>query len=256
MLTPTQGSYLAQGITSQIQTQKVSDVLRFVNGGLVLDAGCGDGRASRVLARGGFDVVGCDRSVWQIRSSKEKPRDASGRLQVCVASLTNLPFRTSSFGSICCLDVLEHISELGDALVEMKRVLQNGGSLIIAVPALAHGLVYDKILLKTWIGRHVLKKRGYLDHIEEGHFHVRVITPGSARLQFEALGMRVDSFRNVSLLSTYLETIGNLLSILGFRGKNPFNRVIGIDLRLAKYFPLFLGSSWLIVLHRADPLDN
>lgn len=253
---PTQGPDLPQGITSQIQAQKVKDVLRFVNGGLVLDAGCGDGRVSRVLAHGGFDVVGCDRSVWQIHSSKTEPRDASGRLRVCVASLTNLPFRTLSFDSICCLDVLEHISDLGDALTEMKRVLRNGGSLIIAVPAVAHGLVYDRILLRTSISKYVLKKLGYLDHIEEGHFHVRLITPGSARLQFEALGMKVDSFRNVSFLSTYLETIGNLLAVLGFRGKNPFDQVVALDLKIAKHLPLSLGSSWLIVLHKKKERDS
>ncbi len=178
--------------------QKLKSVLSFANRGLILDAGCGDGRVSKVLAQRGFDVVGCDRSVWQARSSK----------------------------------------------------------IIVAIPAVAHGLVYDKILLRSPISRFVLKRLGYLDHIEEGHFHVRMITPESARLQLEALGMTIDSFRNVSFLSTYLETMGNLLSILGFRGRNPLDQVIALDLKIAKYLPLALGSSWLIILHRKSELDK
>lgn len=236
--------------------QKLKSVLSFANRGLILDAGCGDGRVSKVLAQRGFDVVGCDRSVWQARSSKKQSDNASGSLEVCVASMTDLPFRTSSFNSVCCLDVLEHISALRDALSEIRRVLQTGGTLIVAIPAVAHGLVYDKILLRSSISRFVLKRLGYLDHIEEGHFHVRIITPESARLQLEALGMTVDSFRNVSFLSTYLETIGNLFSILGFRGRNPLDQVIALDLKIAKYLPLALGSSWLIILHRKGELHN
>jgi len=239
-----------QDVTSQVQAQKVRSVIRFARGGLILDAGCGDGRVSRALAKRGLNVIGCDRSHWQVRSSKIGDEGNDNKLEACVASLTHLPFRDSSFEAVCCLDVLEHIPELPDAIREITRVIQIGGSLIVAIPATAHGLIYDKILLRTSISKYVLTKLGYLDHIEEGHFHVRIMTPRMARLQLEGFGMKVDSFLNVSFLSTYLETARNLLSVLGLGEKRPLNTIIALDLKIAKYLPLALGSSWLIVLHR------
>jgi hypothetical protein len=60
------------------------------------------------------------------------------------------------------------------------------------------------------------------------------------------LGFEVDFALNVSFLATYLETMRNVFSVLGYPHCRPLERLIDSDLKLAKHLPLALGSSWLI----------
>ena len=57
-------------------------------------------------------------------------------------------FISSIFDIIYCLDVLEHVKELNQAISEIKRVLKNGGQLIVSVPQ-------ETVLYKT--GRFLIK---------------------------------------------------------------------------------------------------
>jgi SAM-dependent methyltransferase len=47
-----------------------------------------------------------------------------------------LPFADGSFDVVCALDILEHLDDDRGALVELRRVLREGGHLIVFVPAL------------------------------------------------------------------------------------------------------------------------
>jgi SAM-dependent methyltransferase len=234
------------GIVSQVHAEKVRGVARFAHGNRILDAGCGDGKVSSALAALGFEVIGCDRSLRQVRLCKARAKKVAVSVDLCVASLTDLPFRTSSFETVCCLDVLEHIPEFSGALEELCRVVSIGGALVLAVPGLSHYLVYDRLLLRTPISKFLLKTLTDDGPTEGGHYHVQTLVPGMVNERLEGLGLEVASALNVSFLATYLETIKNVLSALGYHSCRPLTKLIGSDLRLAKHLPLALGSSWLI----------
>ena len=101
---------------------------------LVLDAGCGIGGSSRLLARQ-FDcqVIGIDLS--------DKFIPAANFLTQCMAlenlvsfqqgSILDLPFEKNTFDAILCQHVLMNIKDKSKAVKEFFRVLKPGGKLIL-----------------------------------------------------------------------------------------------------------------------------
>ena len=55
-------------------------------------------------------------------------------VNLCSASVTDIPFRDESFDCVVCLSVLEHVLTLSKAIIEIKRVLKQGGAAIIGFP--------------------------------------------------------------------------------------------------------------------------
>ncbi len=53
-----------------------------------------------------------------------------------VASVYKLPFKNDSFDLALCLSVLEHLEEPLKAVSEIRRVVKNGGKIIVSVPFL------------------------------------------------------------------------------------------------------------------------
>jgi len=95
----------------------------------VLDAGCGSGAMLAQLRRFGA-VTGVDVNPTATECALE--RDVG---PVQTASVERLPFADDEFDLLICLDVLEHVSDDGRALAELRRVSSAGGFLIATVPA-------------------------------------------------------------------------------------------------------------------------
>lgn len=51
-----------------------------------------------------------------------------------IGEAAQLPFDDASFDSVTVLDVLEHVYEQAELLVELNRVLKDGGKLVVTVP--------------------------------------------------------------------------------------------------------------------------
>ncbi|MCL4218560.1 MAG: methyltransferase domain-containing protein [Candidatus Hydrogenedentes bacterium] len=66
-------------------------------------------------------------------------RRIHGRGHYVVADCTMLPFRDNAFSHAVCSEVLEHVENDGDALVELSRVLDAEGQLYLTFP---HGRLY------------------------------------------------------------------------------------------------------------------
>jgi ubiquinone/menaquinone biosynthesis C-methylase UbiE len=83
--------------------------------------------------------VGAGLSPFQkyIQNGKIITLDSTNRVNPSVVgAATFLPFKSNSFDSIMCTDVLEHIEEPGLCIREIQRVLKIGGYLYITVPML------------------------------------------------------------------------------------------------------------------------
>lgn len=96
-----------------------------------LDAGCGGGRGSILMAEAGAaEVIGVDISLANIESSRKRAEQRG--LKQChfeQHSLSELPFATESFEIVWCNGVLHHTREPDKCLQEITRVLKVDGYL-------------------------------------------------------------------------------------------------------------------------------
>ena len=91
----------------------------------LLDVGCGAGFLSNELAREGLLVTGLDASESSLgiaRMHGDPDRVAYQR-----GDAYNLPHEDESFEIICAMDLLEHISDPGQVINEIARVLKPHG---------------------------------------------------------------------------------------------------------------------------------
>ncbi|MDP3949147.1 class I SAM-dependent methyltransferase [Microbacterium sp.] len=97
--------------------------------GRMLDAGCGPGLWTEYLYDGHRDVVGVDIAAEFLAAARTR----LPHLEFEHASLRDLPFADASFGGILAWYSLIHIppADIPAILVELARVLEPGGSLLI-----------------------------------------------------------------------------------------------------------------------------
>jgi len=127
----------------------------YAPGSRVLEAGCGVGAQTLILARNNPDVqiTSIDVSLDSIKQAKVL-MDKEGILNVefKVADIFNLPFADDSFDHVFICFVLEHLKDPLKALLCLKRILKNEGS--ITVIEGDHGSCYfhpeSKEALQTW----------------------------------------------------------------------------------------------------------
>lgn len=98
----------------------------------VLDAGTGNGRYLRVLARQvdpDAQLVGCDLSLGMLRRAALRTRQV--RPHLLTADVTRLPYADATFDAAICGWVLEHLQRPLDGLKELARVLRPEGRLLL-----------------------------------------------------------------------------------------------------------------------------
>ena len=103
----------------------------FCRGKRVLDAGCGSGYGSAMLAQEAREVIAIDRSD----AALELTRAAVPSSVICeVGDVTELRFEDDSFDVVVCFEVIEHVEQQDRVLDEFARVLRPGGRLIVSSP--------------------------------------------------------------------------------------------------------------------------
>jgi ubiquinone/menaquinone biosynthesis C-methylase UbiE len=90
-----------------------------------LDVGCGTGHWLQQLASNGRRLVGLDPSAQMLRQAAQK-----GALELVQARAEALPFRSSLFDRVFCINSLHHFSDRGQFVSEAARVLRPGGRFI------------------------------------------------------------------------------------------------------------------------------
>ncbi|MGA2435485.1 MAG: methyltransferase domain-containing protein [Bryobacteraceae bacterium] len=105
---------------------------RLATGKRVLDAGCGTGYGSAELAGCSASVIGADVSAEAVayaRTAYSRPN-----LSFVEASCVALPFQSGAIDLAVSFEVIEHIAEWKQFLLELRRVLAPAGVLIISTP--------------------------------------------------------------------------------------------------------------------------
>jgi O-antigen biosynthesis protein len=98
----------------------------------VLDAGCGMAYGTALLAASGAgETVGVDLAEEVLDHVREQMPNGVVLLQ---GDVRRLPFDDDTFDLVVCFEVIEHVSEPGEVLDELRRVLAPGGVLVISSP--------------------------------------------------------------------------------------------------------------------------
>ena len=128
---------------------------------LVLDLGCGSGRALVWNRDWGAAAVGVDIAPFFANEARQQ-------VDLLVADLRQLPFADGTFTKAFSLDVLEHLSPeaLGAMLAEAARIIAPGGTLFVYThvrknAAIASGLRWINALARR------LERAGLIDMRQE-----------------------------------------------------------------------------------------
>ncbi len=93
----------------------------------LLDVGVGDGYTIRLVKPDG-KIAGVDFEADAVAAAAERGISAQD------GSAYQIPFPPRSFDLVTCIEVLEHLNQPSDALMEFDRVLRPGGHLVVTTP--------------------------------------------------------------------------------------------------------------------------
>ena len=128
----------------------------------ILDIGCSNGSLiNKINFNKSLDIHGIDISSKAIKYSKIK-----GIRNTQIMNADKLKFKDKEFDIIIASDVLEHIENDSEALLEWKRVLKDNGFAIIFVPA----------IMALWSHNDIYSE--HFRRYEKSQFHKRLINSG------------------------------------------------------------------------------
>jgi SAM-dependent methyltransferase len=143
------------------------------NGRRLLDVGCAAGFFLEVCRASGWDAWGVDPAACMVAYAQSKLQ-----LPVFCGTLRERRFEPGSFDVVTLWDVLEHMTDPRRELLEVNRVLEPGGLLVVETQNIDSWV--PKVLGKRWIH--------YGNDLHLFHF-----TPGTLTRLLEETGFAVKS---------------------------------------------------------------
>lgn len=107
--------------------------LPLARGRRVLDAACGEGYGSALLARVAGSVTGVDVDAQTIAHARRRYAQVAG-VEFQAASVTAIDAPDAAFDLIVSFETIEHLAEQAQMLAEFDRLLAPGGLLLISSP--------------------------------------------------------------------------------------------------------------------------
>ena len=98
----------------------------------VLDAACGEGYGSYLIARTAAHVTAVDIDAATVEHARARYRLAN--VQYVQGSVTALPLSDGSVDLVVSFETIEHLAEQREMLAEFRRVLAPSGALVLSSP--------------------------------------------------------------------------------------------------------------------------
>lgn len=178
----------------------------------VLDVGCGGGFMADALARAGASVIGVDPSDGALAAARAHAERHGLAITLRKGTGESLPVDDASMDIAVCVDVLEHVRDVGAVCREIHRALKPGGLFLFdtinrnLLSRLIIVEVAENILRVAPKGVHdpalFITPRELRTHLEQAGFVVGEMT-GLGPIWFD-LGGAVRWARVPSTLLTYM----------------------------------------------------
>lgn len=198
--------------------------------GRVLENGCGIGMYISRLALEGGMVVGLEYDFERARKAKETSQPVTN------AAGEDLPFASDSFDFILSHEVLEHVLDDRQAVVEMVRTLKLGGRLVVFVPNRGYPFETHGIY---WRGKYRFGNIPIVNYLPRRLRntlapHVRVYSSKDLEILFKNLPVRLVTRRVIfgaydNIIARFPRIGKHLRSVLQSLEQTPF-RIFGLSL--------------------------
>lgn len=198
-------------------TERVLDGLLRVDG-VYADVGCGEGQFIKHVRGKCRLVVGVDISLEYLASARKSVSDGLYVNADCEA----LPFKDAVIDVVGCMEVLEHVPKLEDALEELARV--SGDAVVVTLPTERANLVYR--LGRFFLGSRIAIAEGF-DDCFRGHIHA--FKPEVLEDMAVRVGLRVEKLVPVHSLG-----LSPLMFFLSDRFRF-LNKLSGIVIRVGDF---------------------
>jgi 2-polyprenyl-3-methyl-5-hydroxy-6-metoxy-1,4-benzoquinol methylase len=165
----------------------------------VLDVGTGSGRFGAFFAERGCRVTGVDLNPDMLEIARETARRSGveDRFEVVSGSAEDLSrFGEGEFDVVLCMELFDHLPDLGRALAEMRRALAPGGRFLFTyVPSEsiygALGNVYRRLLARLKPSDRMISRTYRLSEV---------------RSRLSRRGLRLDRYFGVGVLCANAQT--------------------------------------------------
>jgi ubiquinone/menaquinone biosynthesis C-methylase UbiE len=118
----------------ELNNPAIFEFMGDVRGKSVLDAGCGEGRNTRLLAKRGADVCGVDLTEAMIERAREEEVEAKLGIRYFKGSYCRMPFfQDSQFDLVVSFMALMDGPDYQGAVNEIRRVLKPNGELVFSI---------------------------------------------------------------------------------------------------------------------------
>lgn len=148
---------------------------RYVEDKEVLDMGCGAGYGTHSLSRLASNILGVDLSGEAVTHAANRYQKPNLRYEG--GDVTSLPFEEGSFEAAISFEVIEHLENPEDLVLEAKRLLKEDGVFIVSTP--------DKQTYsnnRSLVNRHHLSEMYPLEFreiLEKSFEHVQIYRQGA-----------------------------------------------------------------------------
>ncbi|MDO8639225.1 MAG: methyltransferase domain-containing protein [Candidatus Daviesbacteria bacterium] len=194
----------------KIRAKMVIQQLELKNGDKVLDLGCGSGYYSYLLSKMPIklNITGIDNHVNAIEDAKRDVGEKNAKF--IIGNAEKLPFPENSFDKIVMSEIIEHVKDDIRVLKEARRVLKQGGILVLTTPNKNYPFLWDPV---NWILEHFFNF-----HVKSGFFagiwnqHLRLYKPEVIEKKLGKLDFKIISSK---LLTSWCLPFNHYLLNLG-----------------------------------------
>jgi 2-polyprenyl-6-hydroxyphenyl methylase/3-demethylubiquinone-9 3-methyltransferase len=112
--------------------RRPSNNLKPLSGLTILDIGCGGGLISEPLARLGAAVTGIDPGAENIKAARSHAEPQGLTIDYQETTVEALAGENATFDVVLCLEVVEHVPDVGAFLATAARLVRPGGLMILS----------------------------------------------------------------------------------------------------------------------------